>query len=82
LFVKGADIITNKVKWEEMPASWIFLNRRTSADWTHTGFGFAGYDEIFRTVEGNTNDEGSREGYEVCQRARGNKNRDYIRLPD
>lgn len=82
LFVKGADLINKKIEWSEMPASWIFLNRRTSADWTHTGFGFSGVDKIFRTVEGNTNDEGSREGYEVCQRTRGNKNRDYIRLPD
>lgn len=82
LFVKGADIVTKKVQWAELPASWIFLNRKTSSDWTHTGFGFAGFDEVFRTLEGNTNDDGSRDGYEVCQRVRNNKKRDYIRLPD
>jgi hypothetical protein len=82
LFVKGTDIIKEKIKWEDMPACWLFLNRKTSTDWTHTGFGFSGRGEVFRTIEGNTNDEGSREGYEVCKRTRNNKNRDYIRLPD
>ncbi|MGP1994067.1 peptidoglycan-binding domain-containing protein [Zobellia laminariae] len=82
LFVEGSEIVTKRIKWDELPASWIFLNRKTPSDWTHTGFGFAGFDEVFRTLEGNTNDNGSRDGYEVCQRVRDNKKRDYIRLPD
>lgn len=61
----------------------VFLVRRTSTDWTHTGFAF-GYaaDGTFSTVEGNTNDEGSREGFEVCQRTRGRASKDFIRLGD
>lgn len=36
----------------------------------HTGIVEKVDDEIIYTIEGNTNDEGSREGYEVCRRAR------------
>ncbi|MFC1829610.1 peptidoglycan-binding protein [Thermodesulfobacteriota bacterium] len=56
----------------------IFLNRRTRTDWVHTGIVVRAEDEIFHTIEGNTNDEGSREGYEVCQRIRGYKKKDFI----
>lgn len=56
----------------------IFLVRRTSTDWTHTGLVTAAKDDAFFTIEGNTNDEGHREGYEVCSRSRGWKNKDFI----
>jgi hypothetical protein len=43
-------------------------------DWVHTGIivesEFEGPGQVFCTIEGNTNDEGSREGFEVCQRYR------------
>lgn len=55
-----------------------FLNRRTSADWIHTGIVVRAEDEVFETIEGNTNDEGSREGYEVCTRIRGYRKKDFI----
>jgi hypothetical protein len=56
----------------------LFLERRTSTDWTHTGIVIDAEDSVFLTIEGNTNDEGSREGYEVCSRIRGYKNKDFI----
>lgn len=56
----------------------LFLNRRTPSDWTHTGLVVAAERETFRTIEGNTNDDGSREGYEVCARTRGYTNVDFI----
>lgn len=56
----------------------LFLNRRTSTDWVHTGIVVRAADEVFETIEGNTNDEGSREGYEVCKRIRGYKKKDFI----
>lgn len=56
----------------------IFLTRRTSTNWIHTGIVIGVEDEFFHTIEGNTNDEGSAEGYEVCQRVRGYKSRDFI----
>lgn len=48
----------------------VFLNVKSEKDWTHTGIvtGISG--NWIDTIEGNTNDEGSREGYEVCARRR------------
>ncbi len=58
----------------------IFLVRRTSTDWTHTGFAMSFGGEVMDTLEGNTNDEGSREGYEVCERIRSFTKKDLIVL--
>lgn len=60
----------------------IFLVRasKTSSDYVHTGIVTAVHDEYFETVEGNTNDAGEREGYEVCRRLRGYGNKDFIIL--
>lgn len=55
-----------------------FLNRRTSTDWTHVGIVIEANEEVFMTIEGNTNDEGRREGYEVCQRIRDYRKKDFI----
>ncbi len=56
----------------------LFLSRRTSTDWIHTGIVVRADDEVYETIEGNTNDEGSREGYEVCRRIRGYRKKDFI----
>ena len=56
----------------------IFLVRRTKSDWIHTGIVVHAEAEFFLTIEGNTNDAGSREGYEVCKRTRGYRNKDFI----
>lgn len=60
----------------------IFLVRssKTSSDYVHTGIVTAVHDEYFETVEGNTNDAGEREGYEVCRRLRGYGSKDFIIL--
>jgi len=57
-----------------------FLFRKSADDWTHTGIVVSTSEETFRTIEGNTNDDGSREGYEVCARIRAYKNMDFIRI--
>jgi hypothetical protein len=58
----------------------IFLVRRTPSDWTHTGFVTGVASDAFETIEGNTNDDGHRDGFEVCERSRGFKEKDFIRL--
>ena len=58
----------------------IFLVRRTSDDWTHTGFAMDYETTSFATIEGNTNDDGNWEGYEVCRRIRSLAKRDFIKL--
>ncbi|ESQ14386.1 MAG: hypothetical protein N838_11810 [Thiohalocapsa sp. PB-PSB1] len=58
----------------------VFLVRRTSSDWTHTGFAMDMDRSTFATIEGNTNDDGVREGYEVCKRVRGGSKIDFIKI--
>jgi Putative peptidoglycan binding domain/CHAP domain len=48
----------------------LFLRRTSASDWNHTGIIVSATDKEIRTIEGNTNDDGSREGYEVCARTR------------
>lgn len=79
-FVSGDDIATGKVPWVELGASYVFLVQRTENDWSHTGFGFGGTPDHFNTLEGNTNDDGNANGYEVAERVRAAKGKDFIRL--
>lgn len=60
----------------------VFLIVKTEHDWTHTGIITAIDGDWIDTIEGNTNDEGSREGYEVCARRRNfkTKNIDIYRI--
>ena len=58
----------------------IFLNRKNTSDWSHTGLVTAVSSETFETIEGNTNDAGDREGYEVCRRIRGFDAKDFIQF--
>lgn len=57
-----------------------FLVRQTPTDWTHVGIVVSTSEQTFKTIEGNTNDDGSREGYEVCARTRGYNRMDFIRI--
>lgn len=59
----------------------LFLIRKTSTDWIHTGIVSALDSKTFSTIEGNTNDEGSTNGYEVCARNRAYSAKvDFIKL--
>lgn len=59
----------------------IFLNiRKAGADWDHTGLVIATGADSIETIEGNTNDDGSREGYEVCRRFRSWNGRDFVKV--
>ncbi len=62
----------------------IFLRRRTSDDWVHAGIvvgvvaGSSRTREvIFNSIEGNTNDAGARNGFEVAARKRSNTRGNY-----
>ena len=46
--------------------------------YAHTGIVVRAGDETFASIEGNTNDEGSAEGFEVCARTRGYAGMDFI----
>lgn len=61
-----------------VPPGSVFLQRRTPGDWVHTGLVTGVKDGVVETIEGNTNDSGDREGYEVCKRFRALRNMDFI----
>lgn len=81
LFVKGADLESGAVDWDELGSCQVFLSRRTPTDWVHTGFSFDGEGTTFATIEGNTNDSGSANGFEACRRTRSVASKDFIRFP-
>lgn len=56
----------------------IFLSRRAPRDWVHAGVVLRAEPAWFESVEGNTNDAGDREGYEVCARMRGYAGKDFV----
>lgn len=56
----------------------LFLVIKGNNDWQHVGIVTGVSEQSFNTHEGNTNDGGSREGYEYCARARGYGSVDFI----
>jgi hypothetical protein len=74
IFLKESEISDKNII---KPGSF-FLSRRTSMDWEHIGIVTLVENDIFYSIEGNTNDEGSAEGYEVCKRIRNYKGKDFI----
>lgn len=81
LFVAEQRLTSADYPWSDFGGCCIFLRRRTPTDWTHTGFATVGKGDpsklVFTTIEGNTNDEGVREGFEACRRKRGVKSSHY-----
>lgn len=56
----------------------LFLVRKSSDDWIHTGIVTKIGTDYCHTQEGNSNDEGSRNGFEVCARVRALHNLDFV----
>lgn len=59
----------------------LFLVRRPQGGWHHTGIVVGIAPGAITTIEGNTNDSGSREGFEVCKRIRATDTLDFVVLP-
>lgn len=57
------------------PGDFFLVVKKPKIDWTHVGIVTGVDGDWIETIEGNTNDEGSREGYEVCARRRNYKSR-------
>jgi len=76
---KSLGIFIPEGSLQPIKPGYIFLNRRSSIDWTHTGFVLNVGKDVFTTIEGNSNTSGSREGYEVTSVIRSYKNRDFIK---
>jgi hypothetical protein len=56
----------------------LFLVRKANSRWEHIGIVESIDGEVITTIEGNTNDSGSAEGYEVCRRMRAARDKDYL----
>jgi len=71
-------------RFKEIAPGDIFLVKhpQNKLDWVHTGIIESKGKGFLITIEGNTNDEGSREGYEVCRRRRdlGTENIDVMKV--
>ena len=46
---------------------YVFLRRNGKGSWSHTGIVTGVHEDHVEVIHGNSNDEGSREGYEVCR---------------
>lgn len=55
-----------------------FLVRKTASDWTHVGIVSHAAASTFDTVEGNTDSNGSSNGFEAAERVRGYASKDFI----
>jgi hypothetical protein len=79
-FVAERDIDNGVTSLDDLPRGSFFVQRRTANDWNHVGIVVAAGDQVIETIEGNTNEGGSREGYEVCVRIRNLKSKDFVRV--
>ena len=57
---------------------YLFLIPKTDHAWQHIGIVESVEGDTFTGIEGNTNDGGSAEGYEVCRRTRTVMGKDYL----
>lgn len=78
--VTSENVVANGAAWQGLGGAYIFLVRNGAGDWRHTGFGFRGPTGAFGTIEGNTNDNGTDNGFEVCARMRAAAGKDFVRL--
>ena len=76
LFLREADVTATNVR----PGA-LFFNRRSPGDWNHVGIVLRVFQNVFLSIEGNTNDGGDREGHEVLRRIRSFPGKDFVRMP-
>lgn len=79
--VQGGALSVASGRAKLVPPGSLFIHRRGPRDWDHVGIVTRMDHDYFETVEGNTNDAGHRDGYEVCARTRGlRSDMDFILL--
>ncbi len=64
--------------YAKVAAGTLFLVRKSPYHWQHIGIVAQVLGDAMVTIEGNTNDDGVPEGFEVCRRSRALKDRDYL----
>jgi hypothetical protein len=81
LFVHSEDIINGTVSRQTLEPCCIFLLQKNSSEWLHPGFAYQLSEDTFLTIEGNTNNDGNANGYEVCKRTRSLTRKGFICIP-
>jgi hypothetical protein len=61
-----------------LPPGSLFLVRKATDVWEHVGLIEAATPNALRTIEGNTDHNGSSNGYEATRRTRGYAGKDFI----
>lgn len=79
-FLKGSSAAPGKITPGSMFVQLARGAERRKYKYRHTGIIVSAGPDTMQTIEGNTNDDGSAEGYEVCARTRGYTNMDFIVL--
>ncbi len=79
-FLPENDILEGRTTLDALPRGSFFVQRQSDNDWNHVGIVIAAMGTVMETIEGNTNDGGSREGTEVCRRIRSLENKDFVTL--
>lgn len=81
---KQRGIFRKRVTPSTAGAGSLFLvpSQKHASDWIHTGIitGLSGNGHVFETIEGNTNQGGSRNGFEACIRTRACAKVDVVTL--
>ncbi|WP_207537253.1 peptidoglycan-binding protein [Sabulicella rubraurantiaca] len=79
-FVQGDSLRSSEARISRLPAGSLFVIRSTTNpnDWIHTGLVAEARAESFLTIEGNTNSDGSRNGFEATTRSRSYKQADFV----
>lgn len=85
--VNGPAAVVNWKRWAEKNGKIVEVPKRGDLFFYvhpngtgHIGIVLENKGATFRSIEGNTNDDGSREGYEVCRRVRSVASCRFIRL--
>lgn len=79
-FIRGSTLTTAQERLSALKPGMLFVNRRTSTDWTHVGLIGAVGGDTFDTYEGNTNKDGGSDGIIARKSNRSYKSRDFVKL--
>ena len=78
---RGTFILGGMRQPKGLSAGDLFLVRGKAVDdWVHTGVIASVHEDYLVTFEGNSNEQGSREGYKVARRMRGYGRLDFVRV--
>ncbi|PLR45362.1 protein with peptidoglycan-binding domain protein [Chimaeribacter arupi] len=79
-FIPGVHIDSGNTPWSDVAQVGLFLVKQGPDHWRHTGFAFDGVDHTFQTVEGNADNQGSGNGFDVCTRTLSVQHCDFVIL--